>query len=384
MPRLDHVLQSKLTDIENRALTRQLHPTHGLNNSRVARNGRVLINFSGNDYLGLGGHPLVRKAAADAAMEWGAGSGGSRLVTGSYPLLHDFEEKIAAFKGNEAALLFGSGYLANAGAIAALATAGDLIIMDELAHASMHAGCRLSQARAMIFRHNDLDHLEDLLGSLRGSYRNVLVMTEGVFSMDGDRAPVKELLALANAHDAWLMVDDAHGLGVIEDGRGAGYHEGEKLDVPIMMGTLSKALGSYGGVVSGSSTLIDFLINRARALIYTTSPSAPAIAAAMKALDIINDTPFLPQSPMTKAKIFTEALGLPDPQSAIVPIILGNEKRALHAQSVLEDEGFLVGAMRPPTVPHGTSRLRITFNAQIGDEDVIALAHTINKKGLLP
>lgn len=383
MTHLDTTLSTKLTDIADRALTRRLWPTEAFEYGRVARDGKVLVNFSGNDYLGLSRHPLVRQAAADAALHWGAGSGGSRLVTGSYPLLHDAEHKLAAFKGKEAALLFGSGYLANTGVIPALATQGDLILMDELAHASMHAGCRISHATTMLFRHNDVDDLARLLTTQRGSYRNTLVLTEGVFSMDGDRAPVKDMLALANAHDAWLMVDDAHGLGVVEEGRGAGYWNGEKLDVPIMMGTLSKALGSYGGVVAGSRTLIDFLINRARGLIYTTSPSAPSIAAAMKALEIINDTPFLADGLMNKTKLFTDALGLAAPQSAIVPIMIGAPEQAVEAQTLLEQDGFLVGAMRPPTVPKGTSRLRITLNALIADEDIVNLANTIKQRKIM-
>lgn len=383
MTHLDATLATKLADIEDRTLTRRLCPTEAFEYGRVARNGKVLVNFSGNDYLGLSRHPLVRQAAADAAMQWGTGSGGSRLVTGSYPLLHEAEHTFAAFKGKEAALLFGSGYLANTGVIPALATEGDLILMDELAHASMHAGARISQATTMLFRHNDVDDLTRLLNTHRGAYRNALVLTEGVFSMDGDRAPVKDMLSLSNAHDAWLMVDDAHGFGVVEGGRGSGYWNGEKLDVPILMGTLSKALGSYGGVVAGSRTLIDFLINRARGLIYTTSPSAPSIAAAMKALEVLSETPFLPDAPMTKAKLLSDSLGLAAPQSAIVPILIGAPESALDAQRQLEDEGFLVGAMRPPTVPKGTSRLRITLNALISDEDVVNLANTIKQRKII-
>ena len=286
-------------------------------------------------------------------------------------------------KQAEDCVVFGSGYLANLGIIPALVGAGDLILADELSHSCLLMGGKLSDATTHIFRHNDLAHVEELLSLHRRAARHCLILTDGVFSMDGDLAPVAELAALAEKHDAWLMTDDAHGIGVLGGGRGSSFVSGEKANVPLQMGTLSKAIGSYGGYICASKPVCDFLRTRARTLIYSTGLAPAQIAAAIAALDVIESDKDFAALPVLKAQSFTRALNLASATSPIVPLILGDADETLAASALLEAEGFLVTAIRPPTVPTGTARLRFTFTARHTDADIARLAQIVRER-ILP
>jgi len=366
----------KLASLEARSLRRVLKPTHRLDGVWVEREGRRLISFSCNDYLGLSHHPRVKAAAAAAVELFGAGSGASRLVTGDHPLFGVLEARLAALKGAEAACIFGSGYLANAGIIPTFVGPGDLLIADELAHACIWAGARLSGAEILSFRHNDVADLQAVLTDRRGGAGRVLVATEGVFSMDGDLAPLDEISRACRRHDAWLLVDDAHGLGVVGAGAGAGSLFPDAR-VDLAMGTFSKALGGYGAYVCATGPVIDLLKTRARTLVYTTGLPPANAAAAIAALDVIAGEPQRIAAPLALARRFTRALNLPEAQSAIVPIVIGAAETALEAAADLEAQGLLAVAIRPPTVPEGTARLRCAFSALHTEEQVDRLVQAV-------
>jgi 8-amino-7-oxononanoate synthase len=278
-------------------------------------------------------------------------------------------------------MVFGSGYLANLGTIPALAGEGDLILIDELAHACLFAGARLSRARVIQFPHNNTEVLEQSLRMHRGGH--TLIVTEGVFSMDGDLAPLPALAELARAHDAWLTVDDAHGLGTLANGRGSAHAFGhEPVGVPLQTGTLSKALGAYGGYLAASRPVVELLHSRARSFVYATALPPAIVAGAAAALDLVAANPHITERPLASARRFTRALDLPIAQSQIVPLVLGSEARALAASAALEAAGFLVTAIRPPTVPEGTARLRFAFSALHEEEDVLALARCVRERVL--
>jgi 8-amino-7-oxononanoate synthase len=373
---LDDFALDKLAQLERASLRRVLVDS-ARDGLYVERDGRRLLSFSCNDYLNLSHDPAVKAAAVAAISQYGAGAGASRLVTGNHPLLSTLEAKLAKLKGTEAACVFGSGYLANFGIIPALASKDDFILIDSFSHACIHAGAQVSGAINLTFDHNDVRHAESLLEAHRGSARHVLLITEGVFSMDGDRAPLASLAALCREHDCWLMIDDAHGLGILGDGRGSAAEAGCAADVPLQMGTLSKAAGSYGGYICASKPVVDLLKTRARTLIYSTGLPPASAAAAIAALDMIASEPVLTQLPLAKAQRFTQRLGLPPAQSPIVPLIIGEPEAALAASQFLADAGFLVTAIRPPTVAPGTARLRIAFTAGHRDEDIDRLADLI-------
>lgn len=376
--------RGKLAAADEANLRRRLHPTARAAGGGIERDGRALVSFADNDYLGLTQHPEVIAASLAATERYGAGGGASRLVTGDNPLYGALEARIARIKGAEAALVFGSGYLANIGIIPTFAGPADLIVADELVHACMHAGARLARAETRFFRHNDAADCARILAEARADHRHCLVLTEGVFSMDGDRAPVAALSAICRDADAWFLVDDAHALGVVEGGPGSGFADGKRIPVDLQMGTLSKAAGAYGGYVAASGPVIDLLVNRARSLIYTTALPPGTLAAAEKGLELIETDAALTARPLARARRFTAALGLPEAESAIVPLVLGDEGRALDAARMLEERGFHVTAMRPPTVPKGTSRLRFTFSAVHQESEVDALAQAALDLRLAP
>jgi 8-amino-7-oxononanoate synthase len=376
MQSLDAFAGGKLASLEAKSLRRWLKPTRRHDGAVVERDGRRLISFSCNDYLGLSQHPEVRAAAAEAALNYGAGAAASRLVTGDHPLLGDLEKRLARLKGTDAACVFGSGYLANTGVIPTLVAPGDVVFVDALAHACIWAGAQLSGAKIVKFAHNDIADLARLLETERPLARHALVATDGVFSMDGDIAPLEQLSDLCARHDAWLLSDDAHGVGVLAEGRGSAALF-PQAQIPLQMGTLSKALGSYGGYLCGSRAVVDLLKTRARTLVYATGLPPASAAAALASLDIIETRPELTALPLAKARLFTERLGLPEAQSPIVPVVLGSADAALSASAALEAQGFLVVAIRPPTVPEDTARLRVAFNALHEDADVIRLADAI-------
>ena len=319
MTTLDQFATDKLARLEAGALRRRLRPTARAAGAVLERDGQRLISFSCNDYLNLSTHPAVIDAAIDAARRHGAGAGASRLVTGDHPLYCALEARLAALKQTEDAVVFGSGFLANTGIIPALMAREDAIFVDELAHACIWAGARLSGAALHVFRHNDLAHLAELLAAHRQAARHAMVVTDGVFSMDGDLAPVGEMLALAKAHDAWLMTDDAHGIGVINEGRGSAHGH----DVPLQMGTLSKAVGSYGGYLCASHVVCELIRNRARSFVYTTGLPPAVVGASIAALDLIATDPAMCAAPLAHARRFCAALGLPPAESPIVPLLLG-------------------------------------------------------------
>jgi 8-amino-7-oxononanoate synthase len=352
MPPLRDYALEQLARTADKGLTRRLVETERLGGMRVRRGGKEFVSFSCNDYLGLTQHPKVIAAAREALERYGTGAAASRLVTGNHRLYADLERLLAEMKGTESALVFGSGYLANVGVISALVGEDDLIVADRLCHACMWDGARLSGATVIRFAHNDLDACRDILEAHRREHERCLILTETVFSMDGDRAPVGELGELARAQDAWLMTDDAHGLGF-----------GSSVAADVQMGTLSKAVGSCGGYVCGAAELIDWLTNRSRTLLFSTGLPPASVAAAVAALRIIRDDEALRARAMENARRFTDALGRPEASSPIVPVIVGTPARALAASAMLQEHGLLAVAIRPPSVPAGTARLRFAFSA---------------------
>ena len=371
MPSLDEFAARKLAEIEDAKLRRGLIPTTRAGGIWVERNGRRLLSFSCNDYLGLTQHPALKQAAIHAIERHGVGAGASRLVTGNHPLYAELEARLARMKGAPAACVFGSGYLANSGIPRALVGRNDLILIDELAHSSLWTGARLSRATVQAFRHNDPHHAGALLDQHRARHGQALIVTEGVFSMDGDRAPLRGLAELAQRSDAWLMVDDAHD---------PVFGSREHVDIPLRIGTLSKALGCYGGYLCASEPVIELMRNRARTLIYSTGLPPAVVAAAIAALELIERDPGICAVPTSKAKLFTRAAGLPDATSAIVPVVIGETSAALEASRILEDEGFLVVAIRPPTVPANTARLRLAFCAPHPDVEIERLAEVVRRR----
>jgi 8-amino-7-oxononanoate synthase len=377
MRSLDEFATAKLAELERGSLRRTLADTTRVSGIWTLRNGRRLLSFCCNDYLNLSHHPAVKDAASEALQIYGVGAGASRFVTGNHPLYAELEARLARWKETEAACVFGSGYLANLGIIPALVGEDDLVLIDELAHACLWGGARLSRGTVVPFRHSDVDHLETLLKQQRRRHPHAVIATDGVFSMDGDIAPLPALAELAQRHDAWLLCDDAHGLGVVGGGRGARFVGATKADIPLQMGTLSKALGAYGGYLCASTAVIDLMRNRARSLIYTTGLPPAMVAAAITALNLIERDPAYAARPVEKAKAFARDVGLPEPASPIVPIVLGEAEAALAAARLLEEHGFLVIAIRPPTVPRGTARLRLTFTAQHPDAEIARLAELV-------
>jgi 8-amino-7-oxononanoate synthase len=369
----------KLSRLEAQARRRHVVDTTRLPGGRVRRGERTLIDMSSNDALGLSFHPDVQRAAVDAIARYGSGAGGSRLVSGNHPLFAALEQKLAAHKGCEASLVVSSGYLANLGVIPALVGSGDVIVIDALAHACLMSGSRLSGARVDVVAHNDTvaftAAIERANREVAASGGHVLVVTESVFSMDGDRAPLDDLAAACRACGAWLLVDDAHGFLVSPDAPCTG-------DVAtVITGTLSKATASVGGSVSGPRSLIALLQSRARPFVFSTGLPPSAVAAASAAIDVATAAgPTLMERPHALARRCCRALDLPDPASHIVPVVVGDERRALDLMQALIEDGFLAVAIRPPTVPVGTSRLRLSFSAAHRDDDVNALAAALRRR----
>jgi 8-amino-7-oxononanoate synthase len=368
--------QGKLDQLDAASLKRTIRPTHRQDGVWVERDGRRLVSFSCNDYLGLSQHPEVKAAAQRAVATYGTGAGASRLVTGDHPLFAELEARLAALKGTEAACVFGSGYLANIGIIPTFAGPGDLVLVDELAHACIWAGAKLSGAEVAGFAHNDVADLEAKLAAKRGAASRALVATDAVFSMDGDIAPLDAISRACRKHDAWLLADDAHGLGVVGDGSGtAKLFPDARVD--LQMGTLSKAVGGYGAYVCATKPVIDFIKTRTRTVVYTTGLPPANAAAALAALDIIAREPERVAAPIARARRLTAALNLPEAESAVVPIVLGEAETALAAARDLEAKGLLVVPIRPPTVPPGTARLRLAFSSEHTDAQVDQLIEAV-------
>ncbi|CAN7478533.1 8-amino-7-oxononanoate synthase [Phenylobacterium sp. LjRoot225] len=368
--------QGKIDQLAAASLLRTIQPTRRMAGVLVERGGRTLVSFSCNDYLGLSHHPEVKAAAMAAVETYGTGAGASRLVTGDHPLFSELEARLATLKGTEAACIFGSGYLANTGIIPTFVGPGDLILVDELAHACIWTGAKLSQAEVVVFRHNDVADLAAKLAEGRTGAPKALVATDGVFSMDGDIAPLDEISRVCRDHDAWLLVDDAHGLGVVGDGSGtARMFPDARVD--LQMGTLSKAIGGYGAYVCATQPVIDFIKTRTRTVVYSTGLPPANAAAAIAALDVMAREPERIAAPIARARRLTTALNLPPAESAVVPIILGEAETALAAARDLETKGLLVVPIRPPTVPAGTARLRLAFSSEHTDEQIDQLVEAV-------
>lgn len=380
---LDPFLTQALGAIGEAGRLRVMRAAQALSHGRIARGGRDLLDFSSNDYLGLSLHSLLAERACDWTQRYGAGSGASRLVTGTSKAVSELEAKIAAFKGTEAALIFATGWQANASVIPALLRAmpGAAVFADRLVHASMHAGIAAAGARQHRFRHNDCDHLDQLLADKGRDAPARLILTESVFSMDGDGPDLRRFGEIARRHDAILYVDEAHATGVLGP-RGAGLSATVPGTVDIVMGTFGKALGGFGAYVAGSRVLCDYLLNRASGFVFSTALPPAALGAIDAALDLV------PEMDAERAHLAAlsdrlreglAALGIAhgDSISQIVPVIVGAESDALALAQRLEDEGMLAAAIRPPTVPPGSSRLRIALKAGQSFADVDALVRAI-------
>lgn len=386
MHSLDAFAQEKLHSLEARDLRRRLSETDRLAPPLAWRGGRRLISFCCNDYLGLSHHPTVKRAAAAALDAFGAGAGASRLVTGNHTLYAGLEARLAALKGSEAACVFGSGYLANLGIVPALVGPGDLILADELSHACLLAGGSLSGARLIRFRHNALDHVAELLDRERGAHRHCLILTDGVFSMDGDLAPLDALAPVAGEAGAWLCVDDAHGLGVVgPGGRGTAASFGlGPVEVPALVGTLGKAFGVFGAFVAGARDLAEALVQSARPYIYTTALPPALAEAARTALKLVIREPWRRDRVAALAQRFNRGacelgLGTYNVATPVQPLLVGAERDALALSDVLKREGFWVPAIRPPTVPEGSARLRVTLSAAHTETQVDRLLDALER-----
>jgi 8-amino-7-oxononanoate synthase len=374
-------LAQRLEELESSGLRRRLRLVDGPQAPTVLLDGQPVLLLCSNNYLGLADHPRLRRAAADAALSLGTSAGASRLISGSMTIHFELEERLAAFKGTEAALLFGSGYLANTGTIAALARQGEVVCSDELNHASIIDGCRLAGAETFVYRHADAEHLE--WGLRRAAGRASLIVTDGVFSMDGDVAPLSELSDLAHRHRCRLMVDEAHATGCLgPGGRGSVAAAGLTGEVDVIVGTLGKALGGYGAYVCGSAELVDFLVNSARPFIFSTAPPPPAVAAASAALELLEERPRRVEKLRANAAALRSGLreqGL-EPggsETQIVPLVIGEADDAIALCERLLEDGLFAQAIRPPTVPPGTCRLRLTVMATHAIADLRRAARSI-------
>jgi 8-amino-7-oxononanoate synthase len=376
-------LDDALADLDRRGLRRALAARSGpQRGDRITIDGQPLVNFGSNDYLGLAADPRIAAAAKDAIDRYGWGSGASPLVTGRSDLHAQLEQKLAEFEGTEAALLFPSGYAANVGTIMALVGKGDAIYSDELNHASIIDGCRLSGATVHVYRHGDVEQLRTLMasgGREPPKVRRRLIVTDSLFSMHGDTAPLPQLIEIAREHRAMLLVDEAHATGVLgQHGRGACELAGVEVDLTARIGTLSKALGSHGGFIVGSRRLIDWLANRARPYVFSTAAPPAVAAAGLAALEILRTEPQRRKQLQKLAlhlrsklvgKVLIQATSL----SQIVPVVLGHADRTMAAAAELRRRGFFVPGIRPPSVPVGQSLLRISVTCLHTEEQIDAL-----------
>ena len=386
-------LNQRLAALREQGLHRELRRVDSAQGPRLEIGGQSFLNFSSNDYLGLANHPALKTAAIKAVEKFGAGAGASRLICGSLAPFHELEAALAAFKQTEAALTFATGYAAALGTITSLAGKDDVIILDKLVHASIVDAARLSGAKLRIFDHNDLNDLEDKLrwadeskSAIGNRQSAILIITESIFSMDGDAAPLREIVALNEKYCAWLMVDESHAIGIIgKNGRGLADQLGVSDQIEIQMGTLGKALGASGGYICGQRALIDYLVNRARSFIFSTAPVPAAAAAAQAGIQLIQSS----EGELRRAQLrqrtaeFKSAIGhRPSAiSSAIVPLILGDESKTVAAATTLRAQNIFVPAIRYPTVARGAARLRITLTAAHSAADVAILARALAQIG---
>lgn len=378
--------QTILQELADRSLLRRLRSIDAVEGTRLELENTTLTNFAGNDYLGLSQHPAVREAAIGAIDRFGLGAAASRLITGTLAPHKHLEEQLAAFKGTEAAISFSSGYAAAVGAITTIVNRQDVVILDKLAHACLIDGARLSGAQLRIFPHNDLSRLREILEWAHERYPSakIWIITESLFSMDGDYSPLSELLRLKDEYGANLFLDEAHATGVIgPGGKGLAAHWGLNQRIEVQMGTLSKALGGSGGFIAGSRALIDLLINRARSFIFSTAPPPAIAAGASAALGIVQSAEGELLRDDLRRNIDSVRLGLGLSKDAIpspiIPLIVGDENAALAAADQLQQDRFLVPAIRFPSVSRGSARLRLTLSARHSSEQVTALIRSLQR-----
>ena len=389
-PELEH----RLDAVREHDLFRELRRVDSAQGPRIAIGGKIFLNFSSNDYLGLANDPVLKEAAIKAIERFGAGAGASRLICGSLAPFHQLEETLADFKRTEAALTFSTGYATAIGTICALLGKDDIIILDKLVHASIVDAAKLSGTKLRVFSHNDLGDLEDKLKWAEKNIEHptsniqhrtrVLIATESIFSMDGDEAPLKEMVALKEKYGAWLMVDEAHATGIIgEDGRGLADKLGVGGQIEIQMGTLGKALGASGGYICGSRTLIDYLVNRARSFIFSTAPVPAAAAAARAGIEIARSPEGGARRRRLASRVAEFQLQIGNFKSpipaAIIPVIFGGEDQAAKSAATLRERGIFVPAIRYPTVARGKARLRITLTASHSADDVTILVRALEQ-----
>ena len=382
MNAFDEELSARLNDVREQGLYRQLRRLDSPQQPRIQVEGAALLNFSSNDYLGLANDPALKTAAIDAVNKFGAGTGASRLVCGSMAPHHQLEEALAAFKGTEAALTFSSGYAAAIGTICALLDSDDVIVVDKLVHACIVDGARLSGAKLRVFGHNNLSDLAKILRwadrrhattetSTDARKPRTLIITESIFSMDGDQAPLREIVALKEKYGAWLMVDEAHATGLYgKSRRGLAEEFDVASKIEIQMGTLGKAFGSAGGYICGSRPLIDCLINRARPFIFTTAPPPAVVAAATAGVSLVQSAAGEQRRNQLWANVTRISRHIDSKGSAIIPIIIGDEEKAMKMAGALREQGVYIPAIRFPTVAHGQARLRLTVTAAHSSEDL--------------
>jgi glycine C-acetyltransferase/8-amino-7-oxononanoate synthase len=374
-------IEERLEELKRSGLYRRMRMISGPQGPRVVLDGKPVLLLCSNNYLGLADHPRVRQAAADAAMRWGVGAGASRLISGTMTIHRRLEERLADFERTEACLLFGSGYLANTGVIAALAGEGEVVFSDELNHASIVDGCRMSRAETFVYEHADMEHLAWGLHQAEG--RGALIVTDGVFSMDGDVAPLSEIVELAHRHDARVVVDEAHATGALgPGGRGSVAEAGLEDEVDVIVGTLGKALGSYGAYVCCDASMARYLVNSARTLIFSTAPPPPAVAGALAALELLEEQPRRVRKLQVNAEALRDALeqqGFDAGPSAtqIVPLVVGEAGLAIRVCDQALERGVFAQAIRPPTVPAGTSRLRLAVMASHTKTELRAAARDL-------
>ncbi|HET9103364.1 MAG TPA: 8-amino-7-oxononanoate synthase [Solirubrobacteraceae bacterium] len=360
-------LEARLDELRSLGLQRRTRLVSGPQGPHVLLDGKPVLLLCSNNYLGLADHPRVRQAAAEAAMRWGVGAGASRLISGTMTIHRRLEERLAAFKRRDAALVFGSGYLANVGTVSALARPGDVVFSDELNHASIIDGCRLSRAEVFVYDHADAEHLE--WGIEKAEGRGALIVTDSVFSMDGDIAPLTEIVELAQRHGLRTVIDEAHGTGALgPGGRGALAEAGLEDEVDVIVGTLGKALGSYGAFVACDETMARYLINAARTFIFSTALPPPAVAAALAALELVTDRPervakLAANAAALRDALTAEGFDVSGSRTHIVPLMVGEADRAMRICEAALHRGVFAQAIRPPTVPPMTSRLRLAVMA---------------------
>lgn len=379
-------IEEELEGIKREGLHRNLRCVEGHQGARITLDGKECINLCSNNYLGLANNPQLKKAAIEAIQKYGSGSGASRLVCGSLKLHHELESRLAKFKKHEAALVFNSGYVANLGIITALVGPGDIVLSDKLNHASIIDGILLSRAEFKRYPHKDMQALQRFLEGAKG-YKRRLIVTDTVFSMDGDIAPLPDIVGLAKKFDAMVMVDEAHATGVFgETSSGIVEHFGLKDDIDIEMGTLSKAVGCFGGYVSGKKKLIEYMINKSRPFIYTTALPPSVLASSLAAIDIIEKEAWLRKTLWSNTWFLKRGLidlgfNLMGSESQIMPILVGDADKAVKFSRILLEEGIFIQAIRPPTVPKGRSRLRLAVMATHNKEDLKKALKVIEKIG---